>query len=80
MQVTCFWRHKPLAFFSLASLIMMINSVIASYLLSQILFMAQLLQEVFSPGFRTSVVSVMSFLTPGLVPSILFLAHNAGPL
>lgn len=80
VQVMCFRRHKPLAFFSLASLLMMINSVTASYLLLSTSIHGTAPSGSVFPRFGKSVVQVVSFLASEPVPSILSLAHNARPL
>lgn len=54
---------------------LMINSMITSYLLNELLFITQFLQEIFFP--QVKYCKVVSSLTQKMFPSILCLAQDA---
>lgn len=70
---------KPTSFVGLAppNECLMINLMIASYLLNELLFIAQFLQEIFFPEFWKKYCKVVSSPTQEMIPSILCLAQDA---
>ena len=70
---------KATSFFGLAppNESLMINSMIASYLLNELLFITQVLQEIFFPEFWIKCCKVVCSLTQEMIPSILCLARDA---